>query len=96
MDAGMQERAKFADMACNVARRENRDGGLCVSGHAASHDKQNVSGPEVFGGGEGAGAEKLIAQAVTGPQIMGLPVDGDFQLALDEEQNFRSKAALPR
>jgi len=55
-------------------------------GYAASQDKENVSGGALPRGSESAGAKELVAQTVAGPQIIGLPVDADFQLPLNQEQ----------
>ena len=49
MDACMQQRAKFADIVGDIVGREDRNGGLWVSRHGSSHDKENVFGRAMLG-----------------------------------------------
>jgi hypothetical protein len=73
-------------MVCDTVCSEHLDGNVSVSGHAASQDKENISGGALLRGSESARAKELVAQAVAGPQIIGLPVDADFQLSLNQKQ----------
>jgi hypothetical protein len=60
--------------------------GGCLSLVMTSQEKENVSGSALLRGSESAGAKELVAQTVAGPQIIGLLVNADLQLSLNQEQ----------